>query len=96
MMGRGRYFEEFAALMKSPVVEDIHSQLVNSVHNLGVLVSSSVMLSSHIAAASVSNTFYYLQLAKKLHPILLDEDLSQLFMPLSPLSWITAMQYPWA
>lgn len=94
LVGRGKHFEEFAATEQSPVVESAQPQLVNSSSSLEVLLDSSLVLSFHIAA-SISKTNYHLQLAKRLH-LILKNDETQLFMSLSPLGWTTAQQYSWA
>lgn len=54
-----------------------------SVHSLGVPLDSVLTLSSD-TAASMSSAFYHLQVAIRLHPILVNNDLVQLYLPLSP------------
>lgn len=75
MVVRGKNSEEFAATMQLLLVEDIHPQLVNSVHTLGVHLESLLVLSSHTAVSS-SKAFYYLCLSRKLHRILEDKKLA--------------------
>lgn len=68
-------FEMFAAMGHPPLAENVHPQLVTSVCSLGVLRYPSLMLSTN-RATSTSNMFYHVQLARRPHPILVNQDLS--------------------
>ncbi|KAM7172204.1 uncharacterized protein RBU57_003308 [Macrochelys suwanniensis] len=72
---RGKYLEEFAAMVQFPLIESLHPQLVNLVCNLGILLDSSLTVNSHITMA-LSKAFYHLQLDGRLCPIVVDEDMA--------------------
>lgn len=48
MLVEDRAYTEFAAKVHSCLVEGTHPQLISSVHSLGVLLDSLLMLSYHI------------------------------------------------
>lgn len=69
-----KHLEEFAAMVQSPLIKGTQPQLVNLVCSLGMFLDSLLMQSSHIQT-KVSNAFYHLHSAGRLHPILADNDL---------------------
>lgn len=84
LVSRGNYFEEFAALMQSSLVEGTHPQF--SSVSIVVHLSSLLMLSS-LKTASLSNAFHHLLLARRLHPIMVDDD-EALVIHASGISWL--------
>lgn len=50
-MGRGKHFEASAAIVQSLLVDSTYPQSVNAVLSVGVLLDSSLMLTTRISAS---------------------------------------------